>query len=173
MNNFYYKTKSNEVMQHHRTFIEEKRSLHAQAKAFAEIFGGEPLFSQTPFQFSFFGLTFHERKDVKFWTQPDQHKVQRPRLSLTKASAEDKAILKDLNCKFNQEFPTKKVLATDLYKSIDTDEMNVAINGMCYFKFNDALYFQTPLKLNECEEILASEFFANKEAFEMQAVVAA
>lgn len=162
----YYKTSNTDAIAAYHKFKADCDDLVRRAKAFAEMFEGTPLYSQSHSSFSLAGFKFKAIKPQPLWTKPDrQSGIQRPRNSIV--GKDLKPLLADLRKEWSaaeavhniHDHAGCTVSRDPLWKSIGTHWGDLMFNGIALFVFSGFLYVKTSAKLDDhLIEILGSEY---------------
>lgn len=163
----YYKSNAPEVMAALRQHENEIDMIVILGKEFAEHFGGILLVNNSIHDYRISGLKFDPPKPTRLWTCPDSKSanMQRPRTSITKATAEEKAELTSLKSDWNALFPQMKSDFAPVMKSMGTDWGCCLFGGGGFgmFQHGGYVYVTTGAKLNDCMvEIFTSEYQSAK-----------
>lgn len=169
MTHAYYKTTSPEVLAALLHRDEEIKRIRAKGDEFAAAFGGKFLNHNGVSGYRVAnGLVFDPPKPARLWTVPDRKamNMQRPRITIAKATAEEKAELVAIRSKWGDLFPTEEVPFEPVLNSMGISYGNLIFGGaFSLTEHEGVVYVMTSAKLNDCMiEILASEFDAIKAA---------
>ena len=161
----YYKTSAPEVMTALQARNNEVDALRKKGEAFEAHFGGKLIVRNGVSGYSIAGLVFDPPKPGRLWTLPDhKHGIgqQRPRQSIAKATAEEKAELAKLREEWKAHFPVGEASFEPVLNAMGTSYGNLIFGGGFAMRQADhAVYVATSVKLNEhMVEILASEYEA-------------
>jgi hypothetical protein len=143
---------------------QQSEIMKQQAKQFAELFDGEPLFSTSMTGREFAGIqlnNFENRPDNHLWTKPTSQNggVSRPRAK--PLCAAHKKEQEALNNRYMQNTPAiKEASFKPLFESLGSDWGQMLFCGISFFEHERILYISTKAELANCTEILASEYLA-------------
>lgn len=164
----YYRTEQPDVLAAAAAGHAARRELRQAANTFAESFGGKAILLSTVTNTYFGGVRFDPRRPARFWTQPNEHGVQRPRVRAQKGvtwTDVEKAEQKQLIAVWDQRAPRQEVDDCGLYAAIGTDWGNLLFAGLRYFEHDGALYVATSAELApHMGEILGSAYHAAQES---------
>lgn len=163
----YYKTTHPDVLAAVAAVRLGTSELADAGKAFADEFGGEPVFLRSIHGTSFAGVRFHPLKPRAAWTVPNKSGVQSPRAKLAKQdpNEHEKAEHKRVRARWKDAFPKQEVSMDALYEAIGTDWGDLLFNGVGWIDRDDCFYFATKAQLNDrMTEILGSEYEAAAKA---------
>lgn len=163
----FYKTNAPTVLAAYDEFVKENEGVAEEAKAFADLFGGKPIYR---FDFGgrrFYNLRFEPAADIDLWTKPnpDAGNAQHPRSALPKSVKGDRRKLlarelAALNDKFTGNYPRRKADLDAFWGAMGTDWGILLLHGAGFFAAADnTIYVKTSAPLNDCmTEILESEY---------------
>jgi hypothetical protein len=165
MSKAYYKTSAPEVLSVLSERNEKLAALRKRGEAFQAHFGAKHLVVSNNTQgYRICGLVFEPPKPTRLWTCPDKQSLgqQRPRNSIVKATAEEKAELADLKARWKDWCPTDDVPFDPVLQAMGTTWGALIFGGsFALLDRGDTVYVATTAKLNEhMIEILASEYAA-------------
>lgn len=166
----YYKTNAPEVMDVLKVHNDECQVIGDAGRKFAEHFGGVLLVRNSVHGYSVAGLRFNPKKDTRLWTCPGDSGEQRPRQSITKATAEEKEQLASLKADWKENLPTTESSFDPVMTAMGTDWGSCAFSGgFRMFEHDGFAYVATGSNMASCMvEILGSEFGAAETAFDAQ-----
>lgn len=168
-----YKSNAPAVMAAIKAHGEESKVVSAAGKVFAAHFGGILLVENGIRRYRVAGLKFNPPKPARLWTHPNDKMggAQRPRATITKATAEEKAQLAVLKADWKARFPLLESDFTPVMAAMGTSWGNCLFGGggFSMFQHDGYVYVSTGVKLHDCMvEILASEYQAEQNAAEVE-----
>lgn len=144
----------------------QEDDLREKSKAFAELFGGEPVYQRTINDIRFYGVRFHKVINVALWTKATSKNgfAQQPKV---KVPAELKRESEALWQQWNEHRPSIKVDRDPMFEEIGFDWGNLMFSGFAMFRQGDVIYVETgstPKPEAGGVEILGSEYSAAQRA---------
>ena len=156
----YYKINSIEANKAWDEYQAEAKALRDRCKAFAALFGGEPVMYGDPVRMG--GIAFNGNVDSDLWIMFDKRRGYcQPRRKPRKgASPEVKVNLKANVERWTQGLPLKTVSFCPVYKAIGkNNSMDFIFSGLTIFRRGDWIYAKTGAEvIPMMTEILGSEF---------------
>lgn len=138
-------------------------------ESFAELFNGVAVYATSADCRRFAGIRltdFESRADKHLWTKPTKQNGYVSFVRSKAPSAAHKAEHEALQLRYSKNKPELTQVSFDsLYKDLGTDWGILLFVGISFFSHNGDLYISTKSRLQNCTEILASEYDAADKAY--------
>ena len=168
----FYKTTKPAIVSALNAFEAKKKTFISDAKAWADQFDGDVIFSDQSSCISIAGIVLnnrHSRDDLEYWTKPKtvNRYASWPRAKMPKVAQAAK--LKEISDKYSKTIP-EHIEREELFKAIGCNWGDFIFSGLHYFVVDGVGYFKTGVYLSKVDkeiiEILGSEFKAAKEVID-------
>ena len=166
----FFKTNDNKAVAAYLQFDINQAALMAKAQQFADIFGGEPIFTRFMTTVRFSGLTFNKPMNNDIWCLPDPKRggirTLRARALKTECHAQLKQLKADWKNNYQAIFKDQaEVSHSDFLAAVGTSWGKLYSHSINYFMWDGFIYIKTDVALDaHCVEILGSEFKAAEAA---------
>lgn len=163
----YLKTSSPTVISAYREMMASAIAMREEARKLCSQFDATPVIGQCVSRYTFHGMrlnNYDSREDKHLWTKPDHNMgfVSRPKSRLTGFAP----ALKELRGRIEKaqgDMPSA-VSKDDLYEALGTNWGTLLLyGGIAAFDGGDHIYICSPIDLDDCEEITASEYEATEQ----------
>lgn len=161
---FFYLCRDLDVLAAWSQRLAELHAMRDEAKAFAELFGGEPYFTNTCNDVHFGGVRFSPKMPTDIWTVPNHFGGQRPRAKLIRRAPISPGRRNEHGTLLTlwAEYEPKGIVKIEpVYNALGMDWSDFVISGIGIFQHNGALYIEADVQLSRnVTEILGSEYAA-------------